>query len=281
MTNGERTYVLGNDPQELARLDRQARSIERPTRLLLQAAGIRPGMRVLDLGTGLGHVARMAGEMVGAGGSVVGLDESGDVLAVARRRVEDAGERHVSFVEGDVRSWEASAPFDAIVGRLILFHVPDPVSAVRHHLRNLRDGGTFVAVDFDIGSARVEPAVPLVTEAVSWIMRAFEAAGASPRIGARLGPILTQAGVREVTTFGIQGYLPPGDPAAAQLVAGVIRSLEGAIRRHGIATDAELDLATLESRLGEAIAKANAVLLPPTVAGAWGHVKTGDTRTAA
>jgi cyclopropane fatty-acyl-phospholipid synthase-like methyltransferase len=49
----ENAYVLGSDPQELARLDRQAAFIEAPTRLLLQAAGLAPGMRVLDLGTGL------------------------------------------------------------------------------------------------------------------------------------------------------------------------------------------------------------------------------------
>src|SRR5689334_14659822 len=103
MQNAERTYVLGNDPDELQRLDRQAARIEQPTRLLLQAAGIRRGMRVLDLGTGLGHVARIAAELVGPGGAVVGVDESADALAVARARADTAGVRHLSFVEGDVR----------------------------------------------------------------------------------------------------------------------------------------------------------------------------------
>jgi hypothetical protein len=41
-------YVLGSNAEELARLDHQAAVIERPTRLLLNAAGIRPGMRVLS-----------------------------------------------------------------------------------------------------------------------------------------------------------------------------------------------------------------------------------------
>jgi SAM-dependent methyltransferase len=101
-------YVLGSHPDELARLDRQAVSIEPATRLLLQAAGLRPGMRVLDLGTGLGHVARLAAELVAPTGSVVGLDRSLEALAVARQRVESAGERHVSFVEGDAGRWRCS-----------------------------------------------------------------------------------------------------------------------------------------------------------------------------
>jgi len=270
-------YVLGNDPEELERLDRQSASIERATRLLLQAAGIRPGLRVLDLGTGLGHVARIAGELVGPKGSVVGIDNSGAALAVARRRVEDAGERHVSFVEGDARRWRAHEPFDAVVGRLILFHVADPAGVVRHHLQNLRPGGLFVAIDFDLGAARTEPPVPLAHEILEWVMQAFSAAGASPRIGARLGTTLGQAGLRDVTTFGIQGYLQPGDPAAPRLLGGIVRSLAGAIVQHGIATAEQLGIATLESRIAEQLERADAVLLPPTVVGAWGR-SVSETR---
>ena len=51
-------YVLGSDPDEIARLDGQAASIAGASQGLLRMAGIGPGMRVLDLGTGLGHVAR-------------------------------------------------------------------------------------------------------------------------------------------------------------------------------------------------------------------------------
>jgi SAM-dependent methyltransferase len=271
MTDGQRTYVLGNDPQELERLDRQAANIEKPTRLLLQSAGISSGMRVLDLGTGLGHVARMVGDLVGSTGSVVGIDESGDALAVARARTETAGARHVSFVEADVRQWQAPEPFDAVVGRLILFHLAEPVAAVRHQLRHLRSGGVFVAVDFDLGGARTEPPVRLLDDVLDWVTRAFAAAGASPHIGARLGPILAEAGLREVKTMGVQGYLQPGDRTAAQLVGAVTRSMGAAIVRHGIATDAQLDLPTLEDRLHDALVRADAVLMPPTVVGAWGR----------
>ena len=77
-------YVLGNQAQELARLDAQAALLERPTRLLLRASGLEAGMRVLDLGTGLGHVAQLVAELVGHGGSVVGLDQSEDAIREAR-----------------------------------------------------------------------------------------------------------------------------------------------------------------------------------------------------
>jgi ubiquinone/menaquinone biosynthesis C-methylase UbiE len=280
-TKRDITYVLGSDPHELTRLDRQAAWLEPATRLLLQAAGITRGLRVLDLGTGLGHVARFTAELVGPRGSVVGLDRAVHALAVARQRAEAAGERHVSFVEGDVGRWRADEPFDAVVGRLVLFHLADPVMAVRHQVQNLGAGGLFVAIDFDIGATRAEPPVGLVDGALDWVVRAFSAAGASPTIGARLGPILAQAGLDDVTTFGVQGYLPPHDPSGPALLAGIVRSLAGAITSHGIATAEQLDIATLDQRIADELRRAQAVLLPPTVVGAWGRRSSSNLAAAA
>jgi len=265
-------YILGNHPEELARLDRQAAAIERPTRLLLQAAGLTPGMRVLDLGTGLGHVARIVAEIVGPTGDVVAVDRSADALAVARERTRDSGVTSISFHEGDVTDWRAATRFDAIVERLLLFHAADPSAVVRHHVEaNLAQGGTFVAIDFDIGACRSEPPVPIADTAIEWIRRAFRAAGARPHIGATLAQILGAAALGDVRTFGVQGYLGPNDPAGPALLAGVVRSLSPAILQHGIATAEEMDLPTLQQRIADAVREANAVILPPTVAGAWGR----------
>jgi SAM-dependent methyltransferase len=264
-------YILGNDAVELARLDRQAAAIEHPTRLVLQASGLATGMRVLDLGCGLGHVARLAGEIVGPTGSVWGLDRSPDALAVARDRTERAGTTNVRFVDGDANEWRTSEPFDAILGRLLLFHVVSPAAVARHHLINLRPGGMFVAIDFDVGGSRAEPPIALVDDALGWVQEAFRAAGAWPHIGARLGVLLGEAGFERVATFGVQAYLAPLDPSGPALLAGVVRSLAPAIIRHGIATAEQLDVATLERRLAEAAQHHNAVILPPTVVGAWGY----------
>ena len=83
------TYSLGSSDLEIARLDAQAEFLREPTRVLLEASGIGPGMRVLDLGTGLGHVAAAVAELVGPHGEVVGLDIDPRMLEVARARTED------------------------------------------------------------------------------------------------------------------------------------------------------------------------------------------------
>ena len=73
-----------------------------------------------------------------------------------------------------------------------------------------------------------------------------------------------------MTGFGIQGYLGPDDPMGPALVAGVVTSMAPAIVAGGIATEAELGLPTLRERIAEELRRERAVLLPPTVVGAWG-----------
>ncbi len=72
------------------------------TRTILQAAGVRPHMRVLDLGSGAGDVAFVAAELAGSAGDVVGIDQSPDAVAKAVARAAARGLPNVRFVAGDV-----------------------------------------------------------------------------------------------------------------------------------------------------------------------------------
>jgi 2-polyprenyl-3-methyl-5-hydroxy-6-metoxy-1,4-benzoquinol methylase len=269
MTEQTSHYALGSSDAEIARLDAQSAAIDGATRLLLRAAGIERGMRVLDLATGLGHVATLVAELVGSEGAVVGIDTSAKLLAVARARA--ATHPQIKFVQGDVRTWRDAAPFDAVVGRLILFHLPDASTVLKHHVGALRPGGLLLALDFDLGSARAEPDVPLAREALAWVDAAFRGAGANPVVGAQLGPQLSAAGLVDVQTFGVQPYLAPGDPHAPALLSGVVRSLVPQIVEAGIATPEQIGIDTLGERIGAALLASRSVLLPPALAGAWGR----------
>ena len=262
-------YALGSSDQEIERLDRQSASIDAATRLLLRASGIQPGMRVLDLGTGIGHVATLLAEMVGPQGQVVGIDNSSRLLDVAALRA--AARPQLRFTLGDVRSWRDDEPFDAIVGRLILFHLPDPLSVLRHHAAALRPGGLLLALDFDLGAARAEPVLPLVTEALGWVQAAFRSAGASPAIGTRLALLLAEAGLADVQGFGVQGYSAPGDARGPALLSGVVRTLAPQIVAAGLATPEQIGIDSLEARVADAVRDSGSVIVLPTLVGAWGR----------
>ena len=175
-------------------------------------------MRVLDLGTGLGHVAFQLAGMLDPEGSVLGVDQAERLLAVAEQRRASAGAENIEFAQADVRTFAAGEQFDAIVARLLFFHLPDREAVLRRQLEALRPGGTMILVEFDIGAMRSEPPVPLVESAQRWMEAAFSSAGADPRIGARAGRAAAACGLADVSTFGIQAYLAPairpGRPSA-------------------------------------------------------------------
>ena len=77
-------YVLGHSDRELERLRTQARLIEPITREFFIEAGIAPGMRILDVGSGSGDVTLLAADLVGDKGSVVGVDRAPAAILAAR-----------------------------------------------------------------------------------------------------------------------------------------------------------------------------------------------------
>ncbi len=133
-------YVLGHDDIEIRRLLLQGRLYGDHTEHALRMAGLRQGMRVLDVGCGPGDVSFAAARLVGPTGSVVGVDASSDVVEFARSRAAERGLSTVEFVHTTIADI-AVAEVDAVIGRLILMHLPDPVSTLRLLVRLVRPVG--------------------------------------------------------------------------------------------------------------------------------------------
>lgn len=263
------TYSLGSNDAELARLEQQSARIAEPTRILLRAAGIEAGMRVLDLGTGIGDSARILAELVGPSGSVVGLDNDPRMVETARSRCADVA--HVRFVEGDATGAAAAGEYDAVVSRLLVLHLPDPAAALRQCLAALRPGGLMVTIDYDTRAAGAEPAVPLVSEMFDLVAQTLRSAGADPRIGARLQGIHRDVGLTDIAALAITQYLEPDSPVGPALLSGVVRSLAPRMVALGLVSEADLDLDTLADRIAVDLQASASYFVPPTLACSWGR----------
>ncbi|HET9722486.1 MAG TPA: methyltransferase domain-containing protein, partial [Actinomycetota bacterium] len=108
-----------------------------PARDLIQAADLPAGGRVLDVGTGTGIAAAEAVLAVGDGGSVVGVDGSTGMLAVARRVRPQV--RTIAAVVIDLPF--RGGTFDAVVGNFVIAHFTKYQTALHDLLRVLRPGG--------------------------------------------------------------------------------------------------------------------------------------------
>ncbi len=113
---------------------------------LIGDARICPGQRVLDLGCGTGYPSILAAQAVGSKGTVVGLDLSENMLAVARRKAEESGVKNISYHAKDVTSLSYdAASFDAVISRFCLMFLPDIYGALKEIARVLKKGGYFSA----------------------------------------------------------------------------------------------------------------------------------------
>src|SRR5205085_10308331 len=107
---------------------------------LLRAAGVAPGMRVLDIATGPGLSAQAALAAVGPTGHITATDISPAMVAKARERLGDAPNVALSVEDGQALPFPDES-FDAVLCNLGLMFFPDPVRGLMEFRRVLRPGG--------------------------------------------------------------------------------------------------------------------------------------------
>lgn len=114
------------------------------TEALLAAAAIGAGESVLELGAGTGHLATRLAEMVEPEGSLVASDVAPAFVAVLERRLADVANASVATIDASAIA-APSDTYDAVVCRMGLMFVPQPVQALREIRRVLRRGGRLAA----------------------------------------------------------------------------------------------------------------------------------------
>ena len=262
-------YPLGYSELEARRLAEQAALLEGLTAEVFRRAGLRAGMTVLDIGSGVGDVSLLAARLVGPKGAVLGIDRAASSVQTANGRATALGINHVRFEQADLDRFEADQTFDALVGRLVLLYLADPADILKRLSRHLRPGGIVAFQEFDMTSTSQVPPGELFLKVRGWLLAAFTAAGAQLDMGTKLYSSFLRAG------------FPPPDMTAATLIAsgpattgygymvGVLRSLLPLIERTGIATASEIDIDTLAARMHEDALAHERVMFLPRVVGAW------------
>src|SRR5215210_4352447 len=191
-------YIHGTDPEEQARLSLLNDLLNAGS---LRELRLRGGERILDVGSGLGQLARaMANE---TGVRVLGIERSAEQIAEAERLAREAGEASfVVFRQGDAAHLpladEEWGRFDLAHTRFVLEHLREPLTVVRQMVRAVRPGGRIVLEDDDHDLLRLWPEPPGFAALWQAYQRGYEHLGNDPVIGRRLVSLLVEAGAKPV-----------------------------------------------------------------------------------
>jgi 2-polyprenyl-3-methyl-5-hydroxy-6-metoxy-1,4-benzoquinol methylase len=239
-------YALDNTAAEQVRLNRQAALLRPITERLFRAAGIGPGMAVLDVGCGVGDVSVIAAELVSKSGRVVGFDRDARQVSTAKARFADKAT--ASFVQATIDD-PPEGEFDAIVGRFVLMHQPDPDAAISSLIRRVRPGGVVAFVENNLrpdGSQLVYwPPTPLSERIRAWIARGF--GPAHHLLGLQLPSVFRRAGLVPIPPYETAAIIYEGRDHA-EMWAELIRSMLPTLIALGVDPD-DIDIDTLAERL--------------------------------
>ena len=260
-------YPLGHTGAEHERLIRQARRVAPITERFFREAGIGPGQRVLDLGSGVGDVAMLVAQLVGPSGEVVAVERDPNSIAKASARVTEAGLQNVSFSESDLSKITDQKPFDAVVGRFILMYLRDPVAVLRSISQMVRPGGVFVFQEPTwVPVIAHLAALPLWFATASLIDKTMRAS-ANHDMGAELHHTFVQAGLPEPT---MRMELPLGkEPYLAQWYHDTLCSLLPQAKQLNMPVESLGSLDTLVQRLQAEVAESKTVACWFASVGAW------------
>jgi len=125
------------------------------TEAVLEAAQLRPGMRVLDLASGVGDPSLFVAEAVGPSGHVVATDLGPGMIGLAEELARTRGLRNIEFRVANVEALPfPDESFDVITCRFGVMFFPDQLKAFRECLRVLKRGGR---VAFVVWGRREQP----------------------------------------------------------------------------------------------------------------------------
>ncbi|MDR3361013.1 MAG: methyltransferase domain-containing protein [Bifidobacteriaceae bacterium] len=181
------------------------------------AARLRPGLRVLDVGSAGGALTIDLARRV-APGPVVGVDLADD--AVASAQADANRPSNLSFQVGDAAAlpFEA-ATFDVVHIHQVLHHLEDPVTAIREAARVTRPGGLVSLREADYGAAFWFPAATAWEAWSELFQLAARGGGTEVNAGRRLLGWLNEAGLADLAELSGSLWTYPGLAPAGQIAA--------------------------------------------------------------
>jgi ubiquinone/menaquinone biosynthesis C-methylase UbiE len=188
------SYVLGNMNKEITRLEIQSAFFEPLTRRTILKAGIKEGMRCIDIGCGSGSVARLMAQMVGRKGSVIGVDIDKKYLQFCRNSGTPANTEFIYDDIYDSRLAGKGEEFDVVYSRFVFVHLKDAKRAIQSMKYLMKQGGIMIIEELDHapGSWLCYPKNQIAEDLRKAYVTLIKRAGGDPLAGRKIYRLLVE-----------------------------------------------------------------------------------------
>jgi SAM-dependent methyltransferase len=211
---------------------------------LFRLAGLRSGMRCVDLGCGSGDVTFEMASLTGPGGSAVGIDMDQAKLELAREVAQQRGLVNVSFELVDVNRWQGAAEFDFVYSRFLFQHLAHPVDLLRRMWEAVRPGGMLAVEDSDLEGLFCDPDNDGFKFYVRVVAEVISANGGDPGCARRLVRYFREVGIADPAVRMLQSVNLGGDAKAMPLLT--LEAIADSVVSAGLASASDV-----ESAIGE------------------------------
>jgi SAM-dependent methyltransferase len=228
--SGGSTYILGTE--ERRRLELLEQCLDPITTRSLEAIGVKPGWRCLELGGGGGSVTRMLCDRVGPAGRVTAVD-------LDTRFLDEIDADNLDVVcQNLLTDGIPPGAYDLAHARLLLMHLPTRETFVGEMAAALGRGGWLLIEDLDV-CALLELADGVFADVLGKAIEAFHVAGASGMFGRQIPALFDAAGLEEVEAH-CELMTFRGGSTQAQMFAASVVQLRPALLAVG-GTDAQIE----------------------------------------
>ena len=243
---GMEGYVIRGGREGYDRLLLLARDRWPDTAALFARAGLRPGMRCIDLGCGGGEVTLEMAKGVAPDGIVCGVDMDEVKFGLAKTAATERGVANVEFLVGNVNNWDEPDSYDLVYPRFLLHHLSRPVELLGRMWVAVRSGGVLIVEDADYDGWCCHPS----NEGFEFFLRAYAEVvrrrGGDHTTGRKLYEFFLEAGIPTPAVTLVQSVSIGGE--SKDLAWSTLDAVGEAIVSENVATADELAAALASLR---------------------------------